>query len=51
MRHDVWDFEEAARAFFGPELEAKVIELYGVESRVQFAEVSAPIDNEVVARA
>jgi heme-degrading monooxygenase HmoA len=47
----VWDSEEAARAFFSPELKAKVIELYGVEPRVQFAEVSAVIDNRVVARA
>jgi hypothetical protein len=35
------------RAFFTPELKAKVIELYGVEPSVRFAEVSALIDNEV----
>ena len=43
----VWDSEEAARAFFTPELKAKVIELYGAEPNVQFAEVSALIDNRV----
>jgi hypothetical protein len=43
----VWDSEQAARAFFTPELKAKVIELYGAEPNVQFAEVSALIDNRV----
>jgi hypothetical protein len=43
----VWDSESAARAFFTPELKAKVIELYGVEPQVQFVEVSALIDNKV----
>jgi heme-degrading monooxygenase HmoA len=43
----VWDSEQAARAFFTPELKAKVIELYGVEPQVQFAEVSALVDNRV----
>lgn len=43
----VWDSEEAARAFFTPELKALVVELYGVEPHVQFAEVSALIDNRV----
>ena len=43
----VWDSEEAARAFFTPEVKARVIELYGVEPHVQFAEVSALIDNKV----
>jgi hypothetical protein len=43
----VWDSEEAARAFFTPELKAMVVELYGVEPSVQFAEVSALIDNKV----
>ena len=41
----VWESEDAARAFFTPELVAHVTELYGVEPRVQFAEVSALIDN------
>ncbi len=43
----VWESEAAARAFFTPELKAKVIELYGVEPQVRFAEVSALIDNRV----
>ena len=43
----VWDSEQAARAFFTPELKAKVIELYGTEPNLQFAEVSALIDNRV----
>jgi hypothetical protein len=43
----LWDSEQAARAFFTPELKAKVIELYGAEPHVQFAEVSALIDNRV----
>lgn len=43
----VWDSEPAARAFFTPELKAQIIELYGVEPQVRFAEVSAMIDNRV----
>ena len=44
----VWDSEPAARAFFSsPEVKAKIIELYGVEPQVRFAEVSALIDNTV----
>jgi heme-degrading monooxygenase HmoA len=43
----VWDSESAARAFFTPELKAQIIELYGVEPQVQFAEVSALVDNRV----
>jgi heme-degrading monooxygenase HmoA len=43
----VWDSESAARAFFTPELKAHVTELYGVEPQVQFAEVSALVDNRV----
>jgi hypothetical protein len=43
----VWDSEAAARAFFTPELGAKVVELYGVEPQVRFTEVSALIDNGV----
>jgi heme-degrading monooxygenase HmoA len=43
----VWDSEEAARAFFTPEMGALVVELYGAEPQVQFAEVSALIDNKV----
>ena len=43
----VWDSEPAARAFFTPELKAQIIELYGVEPQVRFAEVSAMIENGV----
>jgi heme-degrading monooxygenase HmoA len=43
----VWDSEEAARAFFTPEREAEIIELWGVKPHVQFAEVSALVDNKV----
>jgi heme-degrading monooxygenase HmoA len=43
----VWDSEQAARAFFTPEVKAKVTELYGAEPNVQFAEVSALVDNGV----
>lgn len=41
----VWESEEAARSFFSPALVEQVIELYGVEPRVTFTEVSALIDN------
>ena len=43
----VWDSEAAARAFFTPELTAQIVELYGVEPRVRFTEVSALVDNRV----
>lgn len=43
----VWESEQAARAFFTPELVTQVTELYGAEPRVQFTEVSALIDNGV----
>jgi hypothetical protein len=43
----VWDSEEAARAFFTPEVGAMVAELYGAEPQVRFTEVSALIDNRV----
>ena len=43
----VWESEAAARAFFTPEVKAQIIELYGVEPQVRFAEVSAMIDNGV----
>ena len=45
----VWDSESAARSFFTPELKAQIIELYGVEPQVRFAEVSALVDNNRVA--
>jgi heme-degrading monooxygenase HmoA len=43
----VWDSEEAARAFFTPELVTHVTESYGAEPRVRFTEISALIDNGV----
>ena len=43
----VWDSEQAARAFFTPELKAQVFELWGAEPHVQFVEVSAIVDNRV----
>ncbi len=44
----VWESEPAAQAFFtSPEVKAKITELYGVEPKVRFVEVSALIDNMV----
>ena len=43
----VWDSESAARAFFTPELKAHVLELWGAEPQVRFAEVSALVENGV----
>jgi hypothetical protein len=43
----VWESEAAARAFFTPEVKAQIVDLYGVEPQVKFAEVSALIDNTV----
>ena len=44
----VWDSESAARAFFTPELKAQVLELWGAEPQVRFAEVSGLVENGVV---
>jgi len=43
----LWESEQAARAFFTPELARRVKELYGVPARVEFAEVAALVDNTV----
>jgi hypothetical protein len=43
----VWDSEAAARAFFTPDVEALVVEHYGVEPQVRFTEVTALVDNRV----
>jgi hypothetical protein len=43
----VWDSEAAARAFFTPEVNALIVEHYGVEPQVRFTEVSALVDNRV----
>ena len=41
----LWNSEEAARAFFTPELAQRVAGLYGVAPRIEFAEVAALVDN------
>ena len=41
----VWESEDAARAFFTPELGALVTQLYGVEPEIRFVEVAALVDN------
>jgi heme-degrading monooxygenase HmoA len=41
----LWESEEAARAFFTPELTKRVTGLYGVAPRIEFAEVAALVDN------
>jgi hypothetical protein len=43
----VWDSEEAARAFFSPQLTEMVIGLYGVAPDVRFVEIAALVDNGV----
>ncbi len=41
----LWESEEAARAFFTPELAERIKGLYGVPARIEFAEVAALVDN------
>jgi heme-degrading monooxygenase HmoA len=41
----LWESEEAARAFFTPELARRIRGLYGVAARIEFAEVAALVDN------
>ena len=41
----LWESEEAARAFFTPELAERVTGLYGVAPRIEFAEIAALVDN------
>lgn len=41
----VWDSEDAAKAFFSPELIDRVTELYGVRPSVQFLDVAALVEN------
>ncbi len=41
----LWNSEEAARAFFTPELARRITGLYGVEARIEFAQVAALVDN------
>jgi hypothetical protein len=41
----LWESEQAARAFFTPELAERIRGLYGVPARIEFAEVAALVDN------
>jgi hypothetical protein len=41
----LWESEDAARAFFSPELAERVTGLYGVPPRIEFAEVAELVDN------
>jgi len=41
----LWESEEAARAFFTPELAERIRGLYGVPARIEFAEVAVLVDN------
>ena len=41
----LWESEEAARAFFTPELAQRITSFYGVPARIEFAEVAALVDN------
>jgi hypothetical protein len=41
----VWDSEEAARAFFSPELAERVTGLYGVAPEIRFVEIGALVEN------
>jgi len=41
----LWESEEAARAFFTPELAQRIKGFYGVAPRIEFAEVAALVDN------
>jgi hypothetical protein len=41
----VWESEEAAKAFFSPQLIDRVAELYGVRPTVQFVDVAVLVDN------
>jgi hypothetical protein len=41
----IWDTEEAARAFFSPELTARVTGLYGVAPTVEYVEILELVEN------
>jgi len=47
----VWESEDAARAFFTPELAERVTGLYGARPEIRFVEVAALVDNGVGAPA
>jgi heme-degrading monooxygenase HmoA len=40
-----WDSEEAARAFFTPELRERVTGLYGAAPAIDFVEIAEIVDN------
>ena len=41
----LWESEEAARAFFTPELAQRITSFYGAAPRIEFAEVAVLVDN------
>ncbi len=41
----VWDSEEAAKAFFTPELLERIAALYGVRPSVEFVQIATLIEN------
>ncbi|HXE50448.1 MAG TPA: hypothetical protein VN663_18875 [Ramlibacter sp.] len=41
----VWDSESAAKAFFTDDFFERVTELYGVRPTVQYAQITAVVDN------
>ena len=47
----LWESEEAARAFFSPELTELVTNLYGVAPDVRFVEIATFVDNGVTSPA
>jgi heme-degrading monooxygenase HmoA len=47
----VWESEEAARAFFSPQLVERVTGLYGIAPEMRFVEIAALVDNGVTAPA
>lgn len=47
----VWESEDAARAFFSPQLTELVTGLYGVAPDIRFVEIATLVDNGVAAPA
>ena len=45
----LWESEEAAQAFFTPELAERITGFYGVAPRIEFADVAAFVDNAAAA--
>jgi hypothetical protein len=41
----LWESEEAARAFYSPQLVERVTGLYGVAPDIRFVEIAAIVDN------